>query len=158
MKEPANETTEIVQYALKNQPKIGEETIYLRLENGKLMNITFPIRNEYKYNVNQLQQIGTVVFRLTQDSAHYYPYNEMELTNTYKYWVENKLNEHNVISLNTVVTYNRGKIIGDLIVVGAIGLFITVILLALLIRFAFRFWSGENFVTKLIKAKQRGAL
>jgi|GEM_PF-6849364 hypothetical protein len=155
MGEPAND---IVQYALKNQPKVGEETIYLRLENGKLMNITFPIRNEFKYNINQLQQIGTIVFRLTQDSSHYYPYNELELTNIYKYWVENNLNEHNTISLNTVVIHNRGQIITDLVIVGVLGFIVSIILLALLIRFAFRFWSGENFVNKLIKAKRRGAI
>lgn len=155
MQQPTNE---LIQYAVQHQPKIGEETVYFRLKNGKLTNITFPVQNEYKYSNNQLQQIGTVIFRLKQDSNHYYPYSETELTNIYQYWVKNQLTDHDVISLNTVIANNKGKITNDFVIVGVVGFIVTIILLIFLIRFAFRFWNGKNVTNQLIKARKGGRL
>lgn len=44
------ETGGIIEYALKNQPGIGETTLYIQLTGGKIISTTFPTQKPKNLN------------------------------------------------------------------------------------------------------------
>jgi len=146
----------IIEYALKNQPGIGETTLYIQLAGGKIISTTFPNAKTKKFDSPYLEQIGTVIFRLRKDSSHYYPYNETEIGNMYKFYTENKLDTP--VTLQMVVNHNTADIFTKVLTCGGISILIFIVFLIIMLRLAFRHYTGKNVVSQMIKAKRKDLL